>query len=312
MENFIISLNCVTPIFLYMLAGYYAYRKQFVADEVYPAISRLAFNVMLPFTLFNSIYSADLGSAFSIKLLGFLLGITILLFTVGTVAMFRLVPDRRKRGLYIQNLYRGNLAIIGISIAQNLMDADGVASMGIVVTCLVALYNALAVIALELCRGNQIDGKKLLISIAKNPLIIGCLCGILFVAFGLKLPHALETAVSGLGSTGSIVTMVALGATFRFAELRRNAVLLTKLTITRLVIMPAIVVSAALLLGFRGNELAIITLCGACPIATSVYPMALVYDSDADLTGQLVITTSLFCCFTLFLWVFAGKQLGLF
>jgi predicted permease len=87
-------------------------------------------------------------------------------------------------------------------------------------------------------------------------------------------------------------------------------VLLTKLTITRLVIMPAIVVSIALVLGFRGNDLAIITLCGACPIATSVYPMALVYDSDADLTGQLVITTSLFCCFTLFLWVFAGKQLG--
>ena len=175
MENFIISLSCVTPIFLYMLAGYYAYRKQFVPDEVYPAISRLAFNTMLPFTLFNSIYSADLGGTFSIRLLGFLLGITALIFAIGTVLMFRLVPDRRKRGLYIQNLYRGNLAIIGLSIAQNLMDAEGVASMGIVVTCLVALYNAQAVIALELCRGNQIDAKKILVSIAKNPLIIGCL-----------------------------------------------------------------------------------------------------------------------------------------
>ena len=50
----------------------------------------------------------------------------------------------------------------------------------------------------------------------------------------------------------------------------------------------------------------------ASPIASSTYPMALVYDSDHDLTGQLVITTSLFCCFTLFLWIFLCKQLGLF
>lgn len=312
MENFIISLNCVTPLFIYMLIGYYAYRRQFVPDEVYPSISRLAFNTMLPFTLFNSIYSADLGSAFSGSLLGYLLAVNVLIFVVGTAVLFRLVPDRRKRGLYIQNLYRSNIAIIGISMAQSLMDEDGVASMGIVVTILVALYNALAVIALELCRGTQVNARKILGSMAKNPLIIGALSGVLFVGMGWKLPSALETAVSGLGSTGSIITMVALGATFRFGELRKNTLLLTKLTLTRLVFMPAVIVAIALALGFRGNDLAIITLCAASPIATSVYPMSLVYDSDAELTGELVITTSLFCCFTLFLWVFAGKQLALF
>ena len=312
MENLIISLNCVTPIFIYMAVGYYAYRMGFVPDAVYSHISRLAFNIMLPFTLFNSIYAADLGGAFSLPLLGFLLAVTILLFLGGTAVLFRLEPNGRRRGLYIQNLYRGNLAIIGISIAQSLMGAEGVASMGIVVTCLVALYNALAVIALELCRGSQVQPRQLLSSMAKNPLIIGCLAGILCVALGIRFPSSMETAISGLGATGSIVTMVALGATFRFTELKNNALLLTKLTAVRLVVMPAIIVGAALALGFRGNDLAIITLCGACPIATSVYPMALVYDSDAELSGQLVITTSLFCCFTLFLWIFAGKQLGLF
>ena len=312
MENFIISLNCVTPIFIYMLVGYYAKTKEFVPQEVYSHISRLAFNVLLPFTMFANIYSADLGSAFSPKLLGYTLAANTVLFAVSTLVMFRTVPDRRKRGLYIQNVYRSNIAIIGIALAQSLIGAEGVASMSIVVTFLVPSYNAFAIIALELCRGTQVSVKKLLVSMAKNPLIMGAAAGILCVALGVKLPESVEKAVSGLGSTGSIITMVALGATFEFGKLRQNALLLTKLTLTRLVFSPALLIGLAILLGFRGEELAIITLCAASPIATSVYPMALVYDSDAELTGQLVITTSLFCCFTLFLWIFTGKQLGLF
>ena len=312
MENFIISLNCVTPIFIYMLIGYYAHWRKVVPEAVYSQISRLAFNVLLPFTMFSNIYSADLSSAFSPSLLAYLLLANITLFIAATVVMFRVVPDRRKRGLYIQNVYRSNIAIIGISLAQSLMGSEGVASMSIVVTFLVPTYNALAIIALELCRGTQVSVKKILTNMAKNPLIVGAAAGIVCVALGVKLPSSVGKAVSGLGSTASSITMVALGATFEFSKLRKNALLLTKLTLTRLVFSPILVVGLAVLLGFRGNDLAIITLCAASPIATSVYPMALVYDSDDELTGQLVITTSLFCCFTLFLWIFVCKQLGLF
>ena len=312
MENLIISINCVAPIFLYMLAGYYANSRKFVPTEVFPQISRLAFSVLLPWTLFNNIYSADLGSAFSAPLLAYLLAANILVFILGSLILFRLEPDRRRRGLYIQNLYRSNIAIIGISLAQPLMDAAGIASMSIVVTVLVPLYNALAIIALELCRGGQISVKKLLVNMAKNPLIRGALAGIFCVVLGIRLPSAVESAVSGLAKAGSVMTLVALGATFQFSTLRKNALLLTKLTLVRLVGIPALLVTAAAVLGFRGSELAIITICTASPIASSTYPMALVYDSDHDLTGQLVITTSLFCCFTLFLWIFLCKQLGLF
>ena len=199
------------------------------------------------------------------------------------------------------------IAIIGIALAQSLMGAEGVASMSIVVTFLVPTYNVLAIIALELCRGNQVSIKKLILSMAKNPLIMGAAAGVLCVALGVKLPGSVERAVSGLGSTASIITMVALGATFEFGKLRENAPILTKLALLRLVLSPALVIA----LGFRGNDLAIVMLCAASPIATSSYPMSLVYDSDDVLTGQLVVTTSLFCCLTLFLWIFGLKQAGL-
>ena len=79
----------------------------------------------------------------------------------------------------------------------------------------------------------------------------------------------------------------------------------------RLVITPLVAVTGALLLGLRGNQLAVVLLCAASSLATTAFPMAMARDSDYELTGQIVVTTSFLCCVTLFLWIFILKQLGL-
>ena len=47
------------------------------------------------------------------------------------------------------------------------------------------------------------------------------------------------------------------------------------------------------------------------PIAVSSYPMAQQMDGDGELAGQLVVLSSALCILTIFLWIFALKQLGL-
>ena len=54
-----------------------------------------------------------------------------------------------------------------------------------------------------------------------------------------------------------------------------------------------------------------VLVCIASPVASTAYPMALAYASDHEFTAQLVVTTSLICTLTLFLWIFALKQLWL-
>lgn len=312
MENLIIAVNCVTPVFIYMLVGYFANSRKVVPREVFSQISRLAFSALLPFTMFHNIYSANLSTAFSPMMVVYLVVVNIVFFTVGSLILFRIQPDGRRRGLEIQNTYRSNIAIIGVALAQPLMSADALSAMCIAIAVLVPLYNVLAIIALELCRGTKVSLSKLAVSMVKNPLIFGSVTGILFSVLGIRLPSAVESAVSGLAKTGSVIALVALGATFEFSALRRNAKELTKLTLNRLVVYPLAMILPAISLGFRGSDLATILICVAAPISTSTYTMALVYDSDDVLSGQLVVTTSLFCCFTLFLWIFLFKQLGLF
>ena len=312
MENLITAFSCVVPTFLYMLVGYVANNRKIVPHETFANISRFAFAYLLPWTLFNNIYPADLSSAFSAPLVGYLVTAVVTVYVIGSFILFRTEKNPRRRGLYIQNLYRSNIAIIGVTLAQPLMDEGGLACISIIITFLVPVYNAFAIIALELCRGSAVDAKHILVNVSKNPLIRGALGGILCVLLGIHLPSSVETAIAGLAKSGSVMTLISLGATLQFSSLRKNAALLTRLTLVRLVGVPALLMGIALALGFRGTELAIILICTASPLASSTYPMALVYDSDYDLTGQLVVTTSLFCCLTLFLWIFLFKQLGLF
>ena len=69
--------------------------------------------------------------------------------------------------------------------------------------------------------------------------------------------------------------------------------------------------AAAYLTGLRGNELGIVLVITGSPVASAAYPMAMAMDSDYELTGQMVVISSLLCCFTMFLWIFLLRQTGL-
>ena len=106
------------------------------------------------------------------------------------------------------------------------------------------------------------------------------------------------------------MTLVALGASLRGQGLRSNRQKLLGCCLLRLLIAPAAALVPALLLGFGRNSIGTSLICTATPMATTAYPMALVCNSDHELTGQVVVTTSLFCCVTLFLWIFVLTNFG--
>ena len=82
--------------------------------------------------------------------------------------------------------------------------------------------------------------------------------------------------------------------------------------LARLVIVPGIFVSAAAMLGFEDIELISLLAMFAAPAAISSYTMAEEMGSDSELAGNVVIFSSMSASFTMFLWLFIFKTLGLF
>ena len=102
-------------------------------------------------------------------------------------------------------------------------------------------------------------------------------------------------------------------AFFRFDGLKRYKKELTIITLVKLVITPAVMLTAAVLLGFRDVEFVALIGIFAAPTAVNSFTMVQQMEAgDAELAGDIVMSTSAFCILTFFLWIWLFKSLGVF
>ena len=305
MENFIVCLNAVAPIFIIIALGYLARRLGDIKREDVFRINRLAFRYFIPVMVFYNIYVSDLAASFNVKLLCFaLLGVLAVWF-VSLQIVKRTERRPERQGVMIQALYRSNFVIIGLPLAQQLMPAGS--DFGCVVILLatvIPLYNVLAVITLEHFGGVKKSRLGLVVDILKNPMIAGTIVGILFQLLKLHLPSGIEHAVAQIANAASPLMLFLLGGFFEFSDLRDDLRAVSFIVTGRLIVIPGVMLGLACLLGFRGVEFA--SLLGAFASSTVAQQMG----GDAKLAGNAVVATSALCSLTLFLWAMIFKTLG--
>ena len=312
MESLLLSFRAVAPIFLLMLLGYLLRCTKVATKDHFNAINRLIFKVFLPILLFYNIYKTDLQMVFDLKLILFVVVSVLAVYGIGYGLVFLLTKPNNKRSVMLQGFFRSNFAILGIPLVDYLCGdaAGGLASL--MVAIVVPLFNVLAVITFERFRGGKVKPGALVKGIVTNPLIIGCALGALFLLAGIPLPQFLESAVDDAASIASPLAIVALGASFNFSAIKGSLKELTVTVLTRLVIVPALAVAAAVALGFRGEALICLMVAFGAPAAVSSFSMAQQMGGDEDLAAQVVVFSSALCLLTLFGWIFLLSSLGLF
>lgn len=311
MQNLIVSFNAVAPLFLLIITGFFIRRRGMLRDEALPQMNRLAFAVFLPALLFNNLYSTNVQSAFSPRLLGYAVFSALAMYGLAVLVVCALEKDSKNRGAMIQAIYRSNFVLLGLPIVQTLFEGEDLGVTSVIIAVIVPIFNVLAVVTLEVFRGGRVQWKKVLLGITQNPLIIASVLGFVCMAAGVKLPVFLHTAVKNLASAATPVALVVLGASIHLEKFAGNTRNLAVCVLGRLVIAPLIFVTGGALLGFRGIELATLLVMLAAPTAVSSFTMAQQMDSNGELAAEAVVMTSAFSCVTIFLWVFVFKQLNL-
>ena len=208
----------------------------------------------------------------------------------------------------IQAIYRSNFVLMGLPIAANIFGKDKLGMTAVLVAVVVPIYNMLAVITLEIFRGQKINVLKILKGIAKNPLIIG----LLSVAFNISLPETIDKTVSDIAAVATPLALIVLGASVTFDSIKGCSRNLIICIIARLVVVPALCLGTAALIGIRGVDFVSLIGLFASPCAVSSFTMAQQMDSDFKLAGAAVVFTSVLACFTMFLWIFFFRQAGFF
>lgn len=310
LENLILSLNVVLPLFLMMALGYFLTRIKLFDSKVLKVMNNLIFKVFLPILLFMNIYNTDLGSSFHPRLMAF--SVISLLVIYIFVFLFILIVEKEnaKRGVLIQGIFRSNFIIFGIPITAALLGESNVGGTAMMIAVVIPLYNALSVVALSVFNGTQIRVKKIVRDIITNPLIIASVVSVVVLVSGLRLPEVIENTARDLGSIATPLALVVLGGSFEFRALRGYGKQLTIGLLGRLVVIPLIFLPIAVWLGFRGSEMVTLMAMFCAPTAVSSFTMAQQMGGDDTLAGALVVFGSLFSVLTIFLWTFLLVQMG--
>ena len=312
MENIVISLNAVLPLFLIIGLGCIAKQLRILSDEAARQANSLCFKLFMAPLLFYNVYISDLESAFNGPLLAFCVIGTLAEFGIGLLLVPRIESQQSARGVMLQAFCRPNLVLLGLPLSTSLFGEESIGNITFMLAVIVPLINILAVLALELFRGGTPKPQKILRGVIQNPFVLGALTGFLCKFLHMQLPYILESAVSDMAAAATPLALVLMGASMDFGRLRGAGRSLAICTVVRLLVSPAIFISLGAALGFRGIALCAVMLVFATPVAVNSYTMALQMDADADLAGGIVLTTTGFSCLTLFLWILLLKSLGLF
>lgn len=311
MNSLVICLNAIVPIFLIIAAGYAAKRVGIVREAEIPRMNAMAFKCFMPVMCFYNVYQSDLSASVRPALFVFTFAAILLVFGASLLYAIKCVSVRSRRSVVVQGLYRSNYLILGVPFVSGLM-GEGDLGVASVMGALVApTFNVLAVILLEAYNGKKPSVKKLAFGIAKNPLILGSLAGLVCLVLGVVLPAPLETATRDMSRAASPLLLFLLGAFFHFGDAKEHLRELIAVTLGRLVIIPAVALSVSVALGFRGSDLATLLAVFASSTAVASFTMAEQMGGDAKLAGNIVVVTSAFASFTLFAWSLLFKLLGL-
>ncbi|MGM9926875.1 MAG: AEC family transporter [Bacillus sp. (in: firmicutes)] len=308
MSNFILSLNVVLPLFLLIALGYFLNLIKLFDNHSLTVINNVAFRVFLPVMLFYNIYSTELDGVLNVRLMAYGVIATLIVFCILFIIIPMIEKDNRKRGVMIQGIFRSNFIIFGLPITASIFGEQGLGVTSLLIAVIVPLFNALAVISLEVFDGGKIQFPKIIKGILTNPLIIASILGIIFLLSNIQLPFFFEKTVSDISKVATPLILIILGGYFQFTTIVGYVKPLLITITSKLVLVPAVFIPLGIYLGFRDAELVALITLFAAPTAVSSFTMAKQMNADSELSSHIVVIGSAFSIFTLFFWIFILKQ----
>lgn len=304
MNNLTISFNAIMPMFLVMGLGYFLREKRFLTPELLTKLNRVNFNFFLSVLCFQSAYSGDLSGISSGSVILFCVVGVLLEYFVGYYLSRRIDPKPDRHAILMQCFFRTNTMLIGLPLAKALF--SDITLIVIVYAVTVPLYNFLAAMAFEKDRGGKLSFTGLIL---KNPLVISTLLGILFNILRIPLPTFVNSAIGSVSSMASGLSLIILGSNFTFTGISRDRKTLLIACAVRLILLPAVFFIPARLLGYHGAEMYAVLSSFGGPVPPSMFTMAKEMGGDAEFASEVVVFSTLFSLFTLFIWVFVLKSL---
>ena len=280
-------------MFLYLLIGYFLFRKKLVSTQGSADIGRMLLYVVMPIAIIKS-YLVDFSMA---KLEGLAVSFVLAILSLLLAIMIARLFFKKDSGTERFGVAFSNAGFIGIPLVQMTLGEEAV----FYVASFVALLNILQWTYGVLV----ITGDKSAISFAKirtNPIVLSFMAGILLFFLPVSLPAAVTGIIGTIASMNGPLAMIVLGV--YLAQIPLKSLFTDKkvylATAVRLLVIPALTI--VLMMLFPDKYLMVkltILIAASAPVGSNVAIFAQIYDKDYTQAVKEVCMSTLFGIITL-------------
>ena len=304
------TLGVTAPVFVMLFIGIALKRLGWIDAAFIQTASALVFNATMPALLFISIIKADLDAALQPSLLIYYVIATVATFFLAWAWALWRCPSA-DRGVYVQGAFRGNNGIVGLALATSLYGDYGLSLGGVLAGVVILLYNSLSALILAIYSpGARASAGSILLSILRNPLIIGVTAAIPFAYWQIPLPDWLMTSGQYFAQMTLPLALICIGGTLSLSVLRESSGMAISASLMKMVWLPALATAGAWLVGFRGAELGILFLYFASPTASASFVMARAVNANHQLAAIIIVITTLMAALSINLGLLLLGWLG--
>lgn len=290
------------PVFLLMVMGYGLRHSLLTEDAHWIGLERLVYYVLFPALLIQTTARANLTSV-PVGEVGGALLLAVLTMAALCLALRPLLMRAGVDGPAFTSVFQGATrwqTFVGLAVANNLYGDTGVALASVAMVAMIPVLNAMCVAVLvRYARPTRLAWPQLLLTIAKNPLIWACVIGFALNLSQLPIPKIVNDFADALGRSSLALGLMVVGAGLQIGDLMRPRLAGSLTVFLKLIGMPAIALSYAVLFGLSGVNLAVVAISASVPAASNAYILAKQLGGDAPLIAQILTLQTVLAAVTM-------------
>lgn len=292
MENLLMGINIISPVFFVLLIGYFAKQKGYIDNNFVDKGTWIVFYLALPFKLFYDVKNARIESLHPKYVAYILLGVIFIIFISIIIAKSLKIKDKRKLSAFVHCAYRSNFVYVGFPILDIIYNgAPSMEHMIVIISFGLTLYNISAIVLLTYyseAGEKRISILDIIIKILKNPMIAGVVFGAIFNFLHLPVYQGVDRAIEMVAKISTPMSLILIGASLNFESSKSDFRLMFISAFIKTVVAPALLIPIGVKLGFTNMELGIAYVFWATPCAANCFIFTKQMNSDYEFASKVI------------------------
>lgn len=293
----------ILPVFAVIVLGFLLRRFNFVEASKWQVVDELCFWILFPSLLASTLINTDLRTIEFDKifyvLLGMILTISALMLVLYPFFRKTMRLGRPQYSTLFQTVTRWH-GFIAMALVLKFFGEPGLAVIAVAFVVLVPVLQLVNVTVLSIFSDeHKFSYFNVLKQIARNPILLGCVVGMVVNFAGIPVWDPILTFLDLLGRAALGISLLALGAGLSLRAALKPSPVVGVALVGKLVLVPLIMFGFAVLFGVTGDAFIILMISAGVPTAMNGYVLAKKMGGDAELYASIATVQTAASFFTL-------------